>query len=185
MKGEIWKDIEGYEGLYQVSNMGNVKSLNYKRTGKEGILKPGKVSSGYLQVQLHQDGKRKKYYVHQLVATAFCENQMGYTEVNHLDEDKTNNRADNLEFCSSSYNCNYGTRIKRIAEKLRNDPKRSKPLFGIDKITGLIVEFASAHEASRQLGISNGNICDCLKGRKKSVGGFYWYYANVNNNDAE
>ena len=107
---EIWKDIEGFEGMYQVSNMGNVKSL--KRTvwnsGKgcyktvaERILKVGKDRKGYLQVQLCQDGKGKSYKIHRLVATAFCENPHGFKEVNHIDGDKTNNCVDNLEFCSS------------------------------------------------------------------------------------
>ena len=179
MKEEIWKDIVGFEGYYMVSNMGNVKSLNYRMTGKEGILKPSDNGTGYLQVILCKDGKSKHCYVHQLVATAFCENPYGYTEVNHKDEDKTNNCADNLEFCSRSYNCNYGTGNKRSSEKQRNDPNKSKPVFGIDKVTGLIAEFASAHEAERKLGIAQSNITRCCKGKIKSVGGFYWYYADT------
>ena len=175
---EIWKDIAGYEGLYQVSNMGRVKSLNYKGTGKERILKGSKASNGYLQVLLYKDGKRKWYRIHRLVATAFCENPMGYTDVNHIDQDKTNNKVENLEFCSRSYNCNYGTRNKRIAEKL------SKPVIAIDVRTGLIVEFESAHEAERETGINNGNITQCCQGKRNSAGSFYWYYAN-NNDDTE
>ena len=188
MKGEIWKDIEGFEGLYQVSNRGNVKSLNYRHTGKEGILKARKNRCGYLQVMLYRDGKAKMYLVHRLVATVFCENQIGYTEVNHIDEDKTNNCSDNLEYCSRSYNCSYNGRAKRagkkIAEKLTNHPKTSKPIIGIDKRTGLIVEFASVHEAERETGIPHSNIIKCCKGKMNSVGGFYWMYKN-NNDDAE
>ena len=170
---EIWKDIEGYEGLYQISNMGNVKSLNYRRTGKEGILKGRKNSNGYLQVQLCQDGKAKKYLVHQLVATVFCENPEGYTEVNHINEDKADCRADNLEWCSRSYNMTYNGRAKKVAEK------KSKAVMGIDCTTGLIVIFSSSHEASRQLGIAQSNITQCCKGKYKSMGGFYWYYADT------
>ena len=224
MKGEIWKDIEGFEGKYQVSNMSNVKSLErtvwngrgYYKTVPERILKARKASNGYLQVQLCKDGKVKGYLVHRLVASAFCENPEGYTEVNHLDENKTNNNADNLEWCSRSYNANYGTRNqragKKVAEKLRGRKqseehikkrveklkgrkmseesikkrveKQSKPIFGIDKVSGLIVEFSSVNEASRQLGLNPGNICSCLKGRLKSCGGFYWMYKN-NNDDTE
>ena len=193
MEKEIWKDIEGYEGLYQISNMGRVKSLNYNNTGKEGILKTGKTAKGYLQVTLCKDGKKKGYRIHRLVATAFCENPMGYTDVNHIDQDKTNNKVENLEFCSRSYNCNYGTRNKRIAEKMRgrklpeehkkkvaekntNNPKLSKPVIAIDVRTGLIVEFASAHEAERETGINPSNIIKCCKGKANSAGGFYWMY---------
>lgn len=173
---EEWRPVKDYEGLYEVSNRGNVKSLNYKRTGKERILKARKHKNGYLHVILCKDGKAKEYLVHRLVASAFCENQMGYTEVNHLDEDKTNNCADNLEFCSGSYNCNYGTRNKRIAEKITNNPKISKPVIAIDVRTGLILEFASAHEAEKETGIDNSNIIKCCKGKRNSCGGFYWMY---------
>ena len=173
MEKEIWKDIEGYEGLYQISNRGNVKSVErMKWNGKgyhkipERILKAKKDKYGYLQVHLSKDGKAKMYLVHRLVASAFLENQMGYTEVNHLDEDKTNNCVDNLEWCSRSYNINYGTRNQKI----------SKPVIAIDKRTGLILEFSSTHEAERETGIASSNICACLKGKMNSCGGFYWMY---------
>ena len=184
MKEEIWKDIQGYEGLYQISNMGRVKSV--ERTAKNGrgyrtvpekIMKPYKNSDGYLQVGLYKDDKGKKYYVHRLVADTFLENPEEYTEVNHRDEDKENNRADNLEWCSRSYNNNYGTKNKRISEKNTNNPKISKAVIGINKVSGLILEFPSTKEASRQLGIPNSQICACLKGRRKSTGGYVWYYA--------
>ena len=181
MKGEIWKDIEGFEGYYMVSNLGNVKSLNYRGKGKEGILKPVDNGYGYLQVRLCQDGKAKCCYVHQLVATAFLENPMGYTEINHKDEDKTNNVVSNLEWCSRSYNCSYNDRAKKAGKKVGK--KLSKPVIAIHKINGLILEFPSAHEAERQTGINQGNIIKCCKGKKKSIGGFYWYYANVTDND--
>ena len=174
---EIWKDIEGYEGMYQVSNMGNVKSLNYNNTGKEGILKPWKNKDGYLQVQLYQDRKRKMYLVHQLVATAFCENPMGFTVVNHKDENKQNNCMENLEWCSVLYNNTYNGRAKKIGKKVAE--KLSKPVIAIDKRTGLIVEFLSIQEASRQTAISQGHICECCQGKRKSIGGFYWYYADT------
>ena len=166
---EEWRPVVGYEGLYEVSNMGNVKSLNYRRTGKEGILKASKTGNGYQKVQLFKDGKGKFYKVHQLVATAFCENPHGFKEVNHIDEDKTNNCADNLEFCSRSYNINYGTR----------NQKTSKPVISIDKRTGLILEFVSSKEASRQTDIDQSHITACCKGKRKSAGGFAWYYTDT------
>ena len=179
MEKEIWKDNEGYEGLYKVSNKGNVKSLErtvwdsrgYYKTIKERILKPGKDRYGYLFVILCKGGIKKTHYVHRLVATAFCENPDGYTEVNHKDEDKTNNCAENLEWCTLQYNNNYGTRNKRIAEKL------SKPVIAIHKINGLILEFSSIMEAERETGIANSNIIKCCKGKMNSCGGFYWMYA--------
>ena len=160
---EEWRDIQGYEGKYMVSNLGRVKSLNYNRTGKERILKARKDGCDYLQVQLYKEGKGKNYLVHQLVATVFCENPEGYTELNHIDENKLNNRADNLEWCSRSYNVEYS---------------QAKAVIGINKISGLILEFPSLMEAERQTGISNCSICKCLKGRYKSAGGFYWFYAD-------
>ena len=104
MKGEIWKDIEGYEGLYQVSNMGRVKSLEktvrnarglYKKP--ERIMKPYDNGTGYLQIQLSKEGKSKNFYLHKLVAIAFCENLEGYKEINHIDENKLNNDISNLQ----------------------------------------------------------------------------------------
>ena len=187
---EIWKDIKGFEGKYQVSNMGNVKSLErtvwnsargYYKTVHERILKGRKTGNDYLQVLLSKDGKAKGYLVHRLVASAFCENPHGFKEVNHIDEDKTNNCADNLEFCSRSYNMTYNDRAKKVGKKVAE--KLSKPVLAIDKRTGLIVEFLSAHEAERKLGIAQQNICACLKGKRNSAGNFYWMYAN--NDDAE
>ena len=182
---EEWRDIKGYEGKYMVSNLGRVKSLNYNRTGKEKIMKGGKEGQGYLQVTLSKDGKGKNYHVHRLVAQAFCENPMGYTEINHIDENKENNMAKNLEWVSHEYNINHGTRNQRVGEKLKGRKqseeaikKLSKPVFSVDKESGLIMWWQSASEASRQLGINNGNICDCLKGRKKSAGGHIWFYAD-------
>ena len=171
---EEWRDIKGFEGKYMVSNLGRVKSLNYRRTGKEKILKayPNKDDYGYLKVSLYKDGKVRYPLVHVLVATAFLENPDNLPEVNHKDENSKNNCVENLEYCSRLYNVNYGTRNKKVAEKI------SKPVFSVDKESGLIMWWQSIIEASRQLGISNCNICACLKGRLKSCGGHYWFYAD-------
>lgn len=173
---EEWRDIKGYEGLYMVSNLGNVKSLNYLRNGKEGILKPKEDRYGYMQVVIRKDGKNKNYTVHRLVAQAFLPNPDNLPQVNHKDEDKTNNNVDNLEWCSPKYNLNYGTRNKRASEK------KIKPVIGINEVSGLILEFPSTVEAERQTGIANQNISACCRGRQKSAGGYYWYYADA---DAE
>ena len=174
MKGEIWKPVRNYEGLYEVSNLGRVKSLNYKRTGKEKILKAYNNSHGYLQVNLCKDGNREQPLVHVLVATAFLDNPDNLPEVNHKDENPKNNMVENLEYCSSSYNTNYGTRNKRVAEKL------SKPVFSVDKESGLIMWWQSTMEAERCTGINNGSITQCCKGKRKSAGNHYWFYADDN-----
>ena len=167
---EIFKDIEGYEGLYQISNFGNVYSYN-----KRGLLTPQKENNGYLRVNLYKNGKSKHYLVHRLVAQAFITNSNNLGFVNHIDENKTNNSVDNLEWTTHKDNVNYGTRNEREGKKISKS--LSVPIIGINKTNGLIVEFSSSHEASRVLNINQGNIIQCCKGnRYKSVGGYYWYY---------
>ena len=145
---EIWKPVRNYEGLYEVSNMGRVKSLNYNRTGKERILKVMDNGRGYLKLTLWKDGKDKQCYVHRLVAEAFIqfvpEANVSY-EVDHRNTEKTDNRASNLCFVTSSQN-NLNPKTK---ERQTNNPKKSKPVIAIHKITGLILEFPSIHEAER------------------------------------
>ena len=170
---EEWRDIKGFEGKYMVSNIGKVKSLNYRHTGKEGILKGRDNGLGYLYVQLYKEGKVNYPLVHRLVATAFLDNPEGYTELNHLDEDKTNNCVENLEYCSRSYNINYGTRNKKI----------SKPVFSVDKESGLIMYWESIMEAERCTGINSGNITQCCQGKRKSAGNHYWFYADDDDNE--
>ena len=166
---EEWRDIKGFERKYMVSNLGRVKSLNYRMTGKERIFKGKDNGHGYLQVKLYKDGKGKWYLVHVIVAQAFCENPKGYNEVNHKDENKYNNCMDNLEYCSRLYNVNYGTRTE----------KTCKPVFSVDKETGLIMWWQSAMEASRQTGIAQSSITKCCQGKKyKSAGGYVWFYAD-------
>ena len=181
MREEIWKDIEGYEGLYEVSNMGRVKSLGRTvrcnrgyRIIPEKILKGYDNSHGYLQVKLYKDGNREQPFVHVLVATAFLDNPDNLPEVNHKDEDKTNNCVENLEWCSRLYNVNYGTGIKRRAEK------RSKPVFSVNKETGLIMYWESTKEAERCTGIPHQNIIKCCKGKLNSAGNHIWFYADDN-----
>lgn len=155
---EIWRDIEGYEGIYQISNKGRVKSL-YK--GSERILKPWNNGRGYYCIILCNDNVKKTFLLHRLVAQAFIPNLYNLSEVNHKDENKLNNCVVNLEWCTRQYNVDYSL---------------SKAVIGIDKVSGLILEFPSTREAERQTGISKGNICDCLKGKLKTAGGFVWRY---------
>lgn len=164
---EVWKDINGYEGLYMVSNMGNVKSLNYSRTGKERVLNTEVRKDGYLMVTLCKDGKTKGYTVHRLVAKAFISNPNGYPVVNHKDCNPLNNRSDNLEWCTYSYNNTYNDRHLKAAEKL------SRPIYCIE----LNKVFPSIIEAFRQTGVDYRHLSDVCKGKRKSAGGYHWQYA--------
>lgn len=110
---EIWRDVKEYEGYYQVSNRGIVKSLNYNHTGKEGILKAQDNGDGYLYVNLWKEGKMKSCTIHRLVAIAFLPNPNNLPEVNHISEDKSDNRVENLEWCTRLYNTTYNGRAKK------------------------------------------------------------------------
>ena len=165
---ENWKAIAGYEGLYEVSDQGRVKSLKH---GKDKILKPQNNTLGYLCVVLCRDGHTKKLFVHRLVAEAFIQNPNNLDTVNHKDEVKTNNVASNLEWMSKKDNINYGTRNKRAGEAL------SKKVQMFDKSTGeLLATFPSLAEANRITGINQGNISKCCLGKYKSAGGYIWRY---------
>ena len=164
---EIWKDIEGYEGLYQISNKGRVKSLKW---GKERILRPGINGSGYYFIGLYNDGVSKQFQLHRLVAQAFIPNPENKPQVNHLDENKKNNCIENLEWATAKENLNYGTRNERAGYSL------SIPLFQYSKSGEFIREWPGALEVERVLGINNKNINSCCKGKRKSAGGFVWRY---------
>lgn len=181
---EIWKDIKDYTG-YQVSNMGNVRSLNFHQTGKVQVLKLRKNKNGRIYVNLYKDGKKKFCQVHRLVVTAFLENPDNLPQVNHKDENPSNNRVDNLEWCTSKYNNNYGSHNQRVSEAKRGVPlseetkrKMSIPVAQYTKEGNLIAVFYGANEAERQTGINNSNITACCKGKLKTCGNFIWKYAN-------
>ena len=179
---EVWKSIEGYEGLYQVSNKGNVKSLNYHNTKKEKVLKP-EIANGYKRVTLYKNKIIKRFLVHRLVANAFLPNTHNYSCVNHKDECKTNNVVTNIEWCSHKYNNNFGTRNKRagkaISKAMTNNPKRSKSV-GAFKDGKLVLSFPSTKEAGRQ-GFDNSSVSKCCRNCYNRIGnnvykGFVWSY---------
>ena len=166
---EIWKEIDD---RYSVSSLGRVKS-NY--ANKERILKPFTNDFGYLIVDLRHGKDRKSVAVHRLVAFAFIDNPNPdkYKEVNHKDENKANNCADNLEWCDTRYNCNYGTR------NLRKGLNCRKPICSVD-INGVITRYNSRIEAERATGIDGASISKALSDRfkhNKTAGGMLWFYA--------
>lgn len=181
---EKWKPIDGYEGLYEVSNLGRVKSLNYDHTGKERIMKPNKLKKGYLQVQLWRDGKYKMFLVHRLVATAFIPNPNNYPYINHKNETPLNNCAENLEWCDCKYNNNYGTRMEKIAASLTNHPAKSKVVEAsrFSDFRTIELRFASIMEADRN-GFKHAAVSCCCRwcfnreGNNKYKN-LYWRYAS-------
>ena len=180
---EEWKDIEGYEGLYQVSNKGRIKSLNYRRTGKEGMLKGKPDKNGYLIVFLYKKGEKPKpFLIHRLVAIMFLHNPNNYLEVNHIDEDKTNNNVENLEWCTRKYNMNYGTRNER-ASISRKGKKHKKHKKHKRKKQILCVETGEIFDTSQDVidimfngkGLSN-YIRANSRGKTKSAYGYHFKY---------
>lgn len=166
---EIWKDIEDYKGLYQVSNLGRVRSLD--RIDALGRLRKGKVlaynlvGAGYLQVGLHRDGKVEQKLVHRLVSEAFLPNPDNLPEVNHKDEDKTNNNISNLEWCTMLYNNAYNGRNKRVAKALE------RPIYVVTS-SGHRYLFDSTKKAVELLGLKSGAVSRCLHGKLKHHRGY-------------
>lgn len=168
---EIWKDVNGYEGLYQISNLGRVKSFRASTkygSPDEMILKPSLINSGYGVVTLYGNGKRRKYQVHRLVATEFVKNPNNFPCINHKDENKLNNCVDNLEWCTYQYNNNYGTARIRAA-KARTKQIRQKTLNN-----EILATYQSLNIASVLLKIDYGTLKSwCNKG---IGGGYIWEY---------
>ena len=168
-ESEIWKDVAGYEGFYQVSNKGNVRSVDRTRTlGRKRrgrMLKPGYNSpGGYPRVSLYKNGVLKRKYIHRLVAETFLPNPNGLPQVNHRDEVKDNNNVENLEWCDARYNSNHGTRNERTAQA------QSKKVRAVNAKTGDVVEFNSTQEAGHK-GYSSSKVSAACRGVYKTVTG--------------
>ena len=164
MDEEIFKSIPGYDGMYEVSNYGRVKSLKRKI---HKFLKPAANHAWYLFVALSKDGKVKQYKVHRLVAQAFIKNPNNLPCVNHIDENKTNNNVNNLEWCTYKYNNNDGTKKIRQGEKSKNENNpNSHRILCVN--TGEIFECVKF--AAEKYNISRQTISHCLNGRQKTAG---------------
>lgn len=169
---EIWKPIKNYEELYEVSNYGNIISK------KRGKIKKPFYHNGYLRVELSKSGVNKKYFVHRLVAETFIENSENLEQVNHKDENKLNNYVGNLEWCSTKYNINFGTRSKRVSKALTNRTDLSKKIVQLNKAGDVINTYNSMHEAERIGGFSISKISQCCNGKRKTHSGFIWRFKN-------
>lgn len=185
---EIWKDIAGYEGLYQVSNEGRVKRIGaYKNQhGREWIgnriLKPATKSNGYMFVGLSKNGKVSNKYIHRLVAEAFIPNPLNKATVNHKDGNRSNNTVDNLEWATYLENNMHSIKVLKRDSKNSSD---SRPVLQFDKEGNFIKEYPSMREAQRQTGIDAiDKVCNHIKYRK-TAGGFRWEYKDNYNKSVE
>lgn len=179
MDGEIWKDIKGYEEYYKISNYGRIYSKerfvktcgNGRRIVGGRIVNPVKCTNGYLEVQMHIKGKVIIKLLHRAVAEAFLPNPDNLPEVNHKDEDISNNTLQNLEWCTSKYNANYGTRNKRFGQKFK------KPVLQYDLNGNFIKRWDGVIDASKGVGARSECIIRCCKNRQETSAGYKWEYA--------
>ena len=165
---EIWKDINGFEGKYQISNLGRIRSNNYKNSGKTKLLKISKGTKGYQVICLMKNNKKYTRRIHRLVAEAFIPNPNNYQTVNHIDEDKTNNNVNNLEWCTFEYNTKYGTRAERCG----------KPIKQLSIDGALIAIYKTSKDAERNTGINHSHILRCCHKQKHYLtsGGYKWEF---------
>ena len=188
---EIWKDVYGFEGIYQISNYGNVRSVDRLIKYSNGnivsykgqAIKPYIATNGYVLVDLTKEHKRYKKIVHRLVAEAFIGNPQMFPEVNHIDENKQNNHFENLEWCTVKYNRNFGTRnirsakskdYKSISEK--NRLIQGKRVLQLDKTGRIINRYISIREAEKCTGFHRQAISGCCHGKYKYAYGFKWEF---------
>ena len=161
---EQWKPVKDFEGLYEVSNLGNVKSLCDKRGERLRKLVPDK--NGYMTVCLKKEGRYYNKKVHRLVATAFLENSNNYPHVNHKDLDKANNVIENLEWCSAKYNNLYKDKYKCTNKAVRM----------LDENLNTLKVFESIRLAAKVTGTNETSISMVLHGKRKRAGGYIWEF---------
>lgn len=167
---EIWKDINEYNGIYQISNFGRIKRLKDKYHIKDKILKPFITETGYLRISLCNKNIKKTYRVHRLVAEAFIPNLNNLPCINHKDENKQNNNVNNLEWCTHQYNNTYGTFIERRSKS------RGVSVTQYDLQGNIIKEWESIISAKKALNVYN--IDRCCKGKQHTAKGYMWKYTN-------
>lgn len=176
---EIWKPIPGYEGYYEASSLGRIRSVcrfvnaKYgKRLHKGRILILFPDRDGYLKTSVCKNNIAKSAFVHRLIAETFLENPLGLPVINHKNEIKTDNRVENLEFCSIQYNNTYNGRMQRIANK------KKKPITQLSLEGKPLKTWDCPGSASSELGINRSNIVEVLHGHRHKAGGYRWEYVN-------
>ena len=165
---EIWKPIPDYSN-YMVSNLGRVKSINWHRGKIEKYIKPYITHKGYLRIRLTKDAITKQFSIHRLVAKTFIPNPDNLPQVNHINEDKTDNRVENLEWCTNEYNHNYGSRNNKTAKAL------SKPVLQFTLDGEFVKRWNSAREIERETGFK---VSECCNGKLKTSHNYKWGYAD-------
>lgn len=191
---EVWRDVKDYEGLYQVSNMGNVKSLDRiiikkdgkSKTIKERVLSPNKSSNGYLTVQLYPQIEHKRWLIHRLVAQAFIPNPYNLPQIDHINAIRDCNKVDNLRWVTVSEN-----KFNPITRKHNSEAKtgkygklhpRSKPVLQYDLDGNYIREWENSRQIERVLGKKHSNITACCRGKRKTAVGYIWKYKSDESN---
>lgn len=201
METEIWKDIKGFEGLYQVSNMGEMRALDkyvnagiknnkvVKKTGKKLLLQTTK--RGYKHISICKNGKSKNINIHRIVMETFCPDKKDFKympyekledidlsklEVNHKDENPSNNKLSNLEWCTHSYNINYGDRKRKVLEGIMKTKYNFTPVIQKDLNGNFICKYDSIKQASIATGLYRSQISRCARGIYKQSGGFIWEF---------
>lgn len=175
MTEEKWKDIEGFEGKYMVSNLGRIKALDYRRTGKEKILLQITDKLGYKSIQLWKNANRKKYKIHRLVANTFLPNPNNFPIINHKDKNPSNNSVENLEWCSYQYNVNYSKeeQLRGMKNSIKNKLKRKKVgQYYYDQLIKIYESIKSVEEN----GFTPASVSKCCTGKLKSHHGYQWRY---------
>ena len=188
---EIWKDIEGYEGLYQISSLGNVKSLNYRNQGFAKNIVPKINNSGRLWVELYKNSAKKQYLIHRLVGIAFIPNPENLPQINHKDEDPRNNSVENLEWCTGRYNVEYTMRMHPEKYPDFNGIELDRPCATRKRVntTGLAInqftmdgkfvkQWPNSVTIKHKTGWSDWSISECCRGKRKTAHGFRWQYAS-------
>lgn len=176
---EEWKDIKGYEGLYQVSNCGRIKSLNYNHTNKEKIRKKDISNKGYECILLCKNASKKKKLIHRIVAETFIPNPENKPQVNHIDGNKKNNNVKNLEWVTNGENEKHAYENNMKFKHYGKDNGMSKPILKYDLNWNFIEEYDSIKQASKENNIGVSTIVYCLKGKTKKPTKYYFKYKEV------
>lgn len=188
---ETWKEIPNYEGIYEISTRGFIRTIS-KRLQKTPYI----TNKGYLAIDLYKNKKRKKHLIHRLIAETFISNPNNYPCVNHKDGNKLNNDINNLEWCTQKYNMQEAARLGLLNTwcgklfgknhpnyKFRGKWKTQKPIYQCDLEGVILKRFNSCEEAKRETNIEASHISECCNNKRKTAGGYIWKYEKENNDE--